>query len=171
MSLSETNTTPKRRQFTGFHMILVMGAFFGTIITVNMIMAWNATQSWTGLVVKNSYVASQHFNEVTAQKKAQAALGWRASIDYQNQQMTVTLTDNTGATIQNAIVTAALGRPAHEQLDRTLQFSETTGGTYSVDEALEPGLWQADFTATDAKGVVWTKSYRFITKDETDTKQ
>lgn len=171
MSLTETTHTPKRRQFTGYHMILVMVAFFGTIITVNMIMAWHATHSWTGLVVKNSYVASQHFNEVTAQKQAQAALGWRASIDYQNQQMTVAVTDNTGAAIENAIVTAALGRPAHEQLDRTLQFAETVAGTYTVSEALEPGLWQADFTVTDAKGVVWTKSYRFITKDEAGTKQ
>lgn len=171
MSLTETNPTPKRRQFTGYHMILVMVAFFGTIITVNMIMAWHATHSWTGLVVKSSYVASQHFNEVTAQKQAHAAMGWQTAIDYQDQQLTVTVTDNTGSVIENAIVTAALGRPAHEQLDRTLQFAETNAGTYTVSEVLEPGLWQADFTVTDAKGVIWTKSYRFITKDEAGTDQ
>lgn len=164
MSLTETTPATKRRRFTGYHMILVMVAFFGTIITVNMIMAWHATHSWTGLVVKNSYVASQHFNEVTAQKQAQIAMGWQSSVTYENDRMVLQIADKNNAKIDNAIVTAAVGRPAHEQLDRILQFAETTPGTYAVDETLEPGQWQADFTVTSATGIVWTKSYRFIAR-------
>ena len=51
-----------RREFTGYHMVAVMTLFFGTIISVNLLMAWYANTSWSGLVVKNSYVASQEFN-------------------------------------------------------------------------------------------------------------
>ncbi len=38
-----------------------MVAFFGVIIAVNVTMATIAIASWTGLVVQNSYVASQEF--------------------------------------------------------------------------------------------------------------
>ena len=48
--------------FSGRHMLLTMLAFFGVIIGVNLTMAWFARSSWTGLVVENSYVASQEFN-------------------------------------------------------------------------------------------------------------
>ena len=57
-----TAETPGRR-FTGGHMLALVCGFFGVVIAVNLTMALFATGSWTGLVVKNSYVASQHFNE------------------------------------------------------------------------------------------------------------
>jgi nitrogen fixation protein FixH len=43
-------------------MLFSMVAFFGVIITVNMIMARFAVTTWSGLVVPNTYVASQQFN-------------------------------------------------------------------------------------------------------------
>ena len=48
--------------FTGWHMLGVIGLFFGTIISVNFYMAYQAVHSWSGLVVENTYVASQQFN-------------------------------------------------------------------------------------------------------------
>ena len=42
-------------EFTGWHMVGVMCLFFGTIISVNLYLAYQANHSWTGLVVKNSY--------------------------------------------------------------------------------------------------------------------
>ena len=58
--------------FTGWHMLAIMLAFFGTIITVNFTMAYLATSTWSGLVVKNTYVASQQFNGKAAAAKARA---------------------------------------------------------------------------------------------------
>ena len=52
----------KPAEFTGRHMLAIMLAFFGVIIAVNLVMATLASKSWTGLVVKNTYVASQQFN-------------------------------------------------------------------------------------------------------------
>ena len=56
--------------FTGRHMLAVVFAFFGTIITVNLVMAFLATGTFPGLVVKNSYIASQHYNERLAETRA-----------------------------------------------------------------------------------------------------
>ena len=66
----------KPAQFTGWHMAGVLCLFFGTIIAVNMVLAVNASTTWTGLVVKNSYVASQHYNETLAAAARQAKRGW-----------------------------------------------------------------------------------------------
>ena len=52
------NPTPER-EFTGWHMAITMIAFFGVIISVNLTMAILASSTWTGLIVKNGYVASQ----------------------------------------------------------------------------------------------------------------
>ncbi len=49
------------KEFTGRHMWLLAVSFFGVIISVNIVMAVSAARTWTGLVVENSYVASQEF--------------------------------------------------------------------------------------------------------------
>src|SRR5690606_31679205 len=70
----EMNSTPRKGfVFTGWHMFGAMVLFFGVIISVNLYMAWQATHTWSGLVVKNTYIASQEFNGKVAEAKALAA--------------------------------------------------------------------------------------------------
>ncbi|TJV88129.1 MAG: cytochrome oxidase, partial [Mesorhizobium sp.] len=72
--------TQKNREFTGRHMLLIILSFFGVIVGVNLTMATLASTSWTGLVVENSYVASQQFNRKAEEGRAQAALGWTGKL-------------------------------------------------------------------------------------------
>ncbi|CAN5652759.1 hypothetical protein BH11ACT8_BH11ACT8_25200 [soil metagenome] len=62
--------------FTGRHMLAVVFAFFGTVITVNFVMAYLATGTFPGLVVENSYVASQNYNQSLADTRALAGATW-----------------------------------------------------------------------------------------------
>ena len=71
-------------KFTGYHMIACMVAFFSVIMFANFTMAWYASSSWTGLVVKNSYVASQNFNEKLQAARLQNARGWNSTFSYSN---------------------------------------------------------------------------------------
>ena len=73
-------STTRTAEFTGRHMLAIMLVFFGLIIGVNVTMAVFASTSWTGLVVKNAYVASQEFNAKAAEARAQAALGLTAML-------------------------------------------------------------------------------------------
>ncbi|TIU14500.1 MAG: cytochrome oxidase, partial [Mesorhizobium sp.] len=68
------------REFTGRHMLATILAFFGVVIAVNLTMATFASTSWTGLVVENTYVASQQFNRKAEEGRAQAALGWTGKL-------------------------------------------------------------------------------------------
>ncbi|MCU0790171.1 MAG: FixH family protein, partial [Nitratireductor sp.] len=146
--------------FTGWHMIGVMGLFFGTIITVNLVMAFFATSTWTGLVVKNSYVASQHFNEVTAERRRAAEFGWKSEIDYDNGAFTVNLTQG-GKPVAVENFSATIGHPANSREDRTVELASMGGGLYSGQTDLAPGMWQADLQATAPDGTLWSHSIRF----------
>ncbi|TCD14936.1 FixH family protein [Oricola cellulosilytica] len=149
------------REFTGWHMIGVMVLFFGTIISVNLVLAFYANSSWTGLVVKNSYVESQRFNTVTAEKRAQQALGWKAVAGYGDNTLSIDLTDAAAAPIRNAIVTARVGHPAHENNDLTVTLLDEGGANYAAPVELTPGLWAAHLTVTGPDGTVWTREIRF----------
>ena len=150
---------PKR--FTGWHFLAILVSYFSIVIGVNLFMAWNAVDSWTGLVVKNSYVASQHFNEVTAEKRAQLAMGWKAVPVYEDGVLTLTMHDAQRTPIEDAIITAQVGRPAFEAEDHLVQFAETAPGTYTGATDLREGIWNADVTVTGAGGDVWTRTLRF----------
>ena len=150
------------KEFTGWHFLAIILSFFGVVVSVNMYMAWNATNSWTGLVVQNSYVASQHFNEVTAEKRAQLAMGWKAVPDYENGTLTLHMTDAQTAPINDAIITAELGRPAYEAEDHMVQFAQSGPGTYQAKTDLGSGIWSADVTVTGAGGDLWTRTLRIM---------
>ena len=76
-----------------------MLAFFGVIIAVNVVMATLASTSWTGLVVENSYVASQEFNRKAEEGRAQAALGWKSRLTIAGGEIRYALTDAAGTAI------------------------------------------------------------------------
>ena len=91
-------------RFTGWHMLTCMIAFFGVIIVVNFTMASFASKSWTGLVVKNSYVASQKFNDELAVAEAQQARGWRSQVAYENGELVFQLFDKSGKAVTKRLV-------------------------------------------------------------------
>lgn len=154
------------KEFTGYHMAAVMVLFFGVIISVNLTMAFFAETSWTGLVVKNSYVESQLFNEKTEERHRQMALGWQAAIGYEDNRLSLALTDKAGNPLDGAVVTLALGRPTHEQDDVTIHLLGEGGGVYAAEADLAHGAWYADAKVIGAHGDNWTQPMRLFVKDK-----
>ncbi|MEM6585333.1 MAG: FixH family protein, partial [Pseudomonadota bacterium] len=65
-----TSTTGK---FTGKHMLITMVVGFGIVAAVNFYMASRAVGGFHGIVVDNSYVASQKFNDWMDEAESMAA--------------------------------------------------------------------------------------------------
>src|SRR5258707_1136166 len=65
---------------TGWHMLAIVSLFFGVIIAVNIALAVAATGTFPGLVVENSYVSSQHYDELLARAREQDKAGWRDNL-------------------------------------------------------------------------------------------
>ncbi|WP_232492815.1 FixH family protein [Novosphingobium kaempferiae] len=65
------------QNFTGGHMTAILVAGFGVVVAVNVTMATLASTTFGGIVVENSYVASQDFNRWLDEAAREKALGWR----------------------------------------------------------------------------------------------
>lgn len=130
-----------QRQFTGWHMLAVMVTFFGVIIAVNLTMAFFATSSWTGIVVDNVYVASQQFNEKSAEGRAQAALGWQPELEIEDGTLRYRLIDKDGALVPAGTAVAKFTRPTHTADDQEITLSPQPDGAFSAPVELGDGLW------------------------------
>lgn len=139
-------------RFTGWHMFGCMLAFFGVIIAVNVTMAFMASGTWTGLIVKNSYVASQKFNGELLKAHAQHARGLRSAIRYSGGRLTFTIIDGAGGKIMPENATVWLGRPVFEQEDQLIAAACEFPGTCSVPANLAAGNWDVSIRAELQEG-------------------
>lgn len=151
----------KQREFTGKHMILVVGLFFGTIITVNLIMAYFAVTSWTGLVVQSSYVASQHFNEKLAAERTQHALGWQPKLSYIEDALVFDLRDAQGEPVRAEFASAELKRPSHEREDQVISLYPADGA-FAAKYHLADGAWDVFVSLTSKEGTPFIYRERIV---------
>ncbi|MEM6857873.1 MAG: FixH family protein [Pseudomonadota bacterium] len=143
----------KKREFTGKHMLLTMVAGFGIVAAVNFYMASHAVGGFHGIVVENSYVASQKFNTWIEEAEAMEALGWSAEAA---RDETGHLVLKTKGVPSGALITAELRRPIGEREFASLTFAPLGDGHYRSLESLEQGRWTMRL-AIEAEGQSWTK--------------
>jgi len=134
-------TAGHQREFTGFHLLLIMVAFFGVVVAVNITLAVFANRTWTGLVVPNTYVASQEFNERTERGRHQLSLGWQPVLRFENGRLSYGLTDKSGSVIPLDRVQVLLHRPVSGLQDTVLVLERQPDGSYATDVALGDGAW------------------------------
>ncbi len=163
MITADTQTSQFR--FTGWHMLACMIAFFGVIITVNFTMAYMASGTWTGLVVKNSYVASQKFNGELKDAQLQAESGIRSRLTYADGELVIRVSNRDGTGILPSQAEAWIGRPAFEQQDRILRADCQDGGLCVVRSDLKPGLWAIRFLAV-AEGRSYRRDARLLVNSD-----
>lgn len=140
-------TTASEWRVTGRFIFVLLGAFFGVIIAVNVTMAVFASRTWTGLVVENGYVASQHFNSELEQLRRQDKLGWTQHLEVENGNLTVEFARRDGSPVSRLSVKADAMRPVDDREDTTLDLIETRPGHYETSEKLSIGRWLIDITA------------------------
>ena len=136
------------RQLTGRHVAIITVSAFAIIIGVNLTLAWNAVATFPGLEVKNSYVASQSFNE---NRRAQEALGWDSGLTYDGSTLALTLDGPDGFPAAPTRLDAVLGRPTHVADDVVPAFA-FDGARWTAPMELAPGYWDLRLVAEAADG-------------------
>lgn len=139
-------------EFTGKHMALLVFSFFGVIISVNIGMAVLSATSWTGLVVDNSYVASQEFEEKRIAHNKQLAAGWQSSFTYEAGLAQLTVKDGAGNPVDLGPVSLLINRPVGGHDDAKLTPNRGADGSYSAPVILGDGVWEAKATANTSTG-------------------
>lgn len=151
-----------RKRITGPRFLGFMVGVFGLIIVVNVFMAFRAVDTFPGLEVGNSYVASQSFD---ADRAAQTALGWTVTPSYDGKAATLDLafTDAEGKAVQVRDLTVLLGRPTEAKDDMEPRFIQE-GGFYRAVAALHPGKWMLHVQALAEDGTKFQQRLNIFVK-------
>jgi nitrogen fixation protein FixH len=121
-------------------------------------MAYYAIQTFPGLEVRNSYVASQGFNERLARQRA---LDWTTGAEMVGGTLTLRILDHTGAPARLASLEATLGRPTTEREDIHPDF-RFDGEAYVAEIDADYGNWDLRFVATAADGTEFAQRLGLI---------
>ena len=120
------------KRFTGWHFTAVIVGFFGVVIAVNLTMAMFATRTFGGVVVENSYVASQKYNGWLEAARRQGRLGWKIKPSLDEQRRVLVSLD-----VEGAKVSGFARHPLGREPDVPLSF----GTGMRSAERLPPGRW------------------------------
>lgn len=144
-------------QIRGGHVLAGLLLFFAAIIAINIAFAVAAVRTFPGEDERRSYTQGLHYNDVLADRRAQAQLGWHASSAFgataDGAEIVVRLTDRDGRPVSGVAVTGALRWPPSESGDRRLSFEARGDGRYVADVgALNAGGWDLRARAEDEAG-------------------
>ncbi len=144
---------PGKGAFTGRHMAIIMVAGFGVVIAVNAVMASLAIGGFHGVVVDNSYVASQQFNGWLAEADKARALGWQVKAERAADGYVLLRTQGVPAGMR---FEGSLRRPLGEKGFADLTFVAAGEGLWRSDQPIAPGRWLIRLSA-DAGAVTWAE--------------
>lgn len=148
------------RGFTGWHMLGIMVAFFGTIIAANSLMAYYAGASWSGIIAKNTYVASQEFNIKAAEARAWQREGFKGRLSIEGSRLAYSLSGPKTEIDRLPSVQAIFHRPVGERQDFTVVLGKQSDGSFSATHDIPPGLWIIDVAATEKGKTVFHQAIR-----------
>jgi len=136
--MAGTESQARKGPFNGWHMTAILVAFFSVVIVVNVMMARLATGTFGGVVVENSYVASQHYTRWLDEAAKEKALGWKATASRSGAKVAV---DLAGAPT-GAVVRAVARHPLGTLPDRELTFAQAQSGRFVSVQDLPAGRWE-----------------------------
>jgi nitrogen fixation protein FixH len=136
------------RKLTGKHVAMIFVGAFGVIISVNLLLAFSAVKTFPGLEVKNSYVASQTFDD---RRMAQEALGWDVGAHHENGILRLSINDAEGRPVRVAKLEATVGRATHvfDDVEPDFRFD---GQGYVAEVPLGDGNWNIRMSAIAGDG-------------------
>lgn len=150
-----TGTTSFR--VNGKHVLASLLLFFAAIVAINIAFAVAAVQTFPGEDERRSYTQGLRYNDVLAERRAQAELGWRAygalEASADGPLLTVDLRDRNGRPVEGATLSGVLRWAPSESGDRALEFTARGNGRYVARvAALDAGRWDLRARAEDQAG-------------------
>ncbi len=146
----QTNARKPKKEwkFTGWHMLIITVSFFAVVFGMNLFLAISANRAWTGLVVKNTYTASQEYNSKLAATRAQHAMGWTSDIEIRDGKFLFRLIDGEERPIIADKVVAQINRPVGTKDDVKLELQYVGDGFYSSALNISSGVWNIYIVAS-----------------------
>ena len=138
---------PGKSRRKGWYIPWIFVGCFAVIIGVNAVMVTFATSSWTGLVTRSSFEASNRYNAAIAGQRAQEARGWRHELRFEpagerDGMLRVELRDRNGAGLAGGTVHVRARRAGTDRHDMRIALDDLGGGAYGAPVRLPvAGRW------------------------------
>lgn len=133
------------------------------VIAVNMVMAYLAVSTFTGVTVTRAYERGRGYEEVLAEAHRQDALGWKAEVVLAGGALRVAATDRDGRPVAGR-VEGVLLRPLEGQ-ELPLDFQPTGGGRWAAQVQLpRAGQWEARLTLFGPDGTPFDIRQRMVVR-------
>ncbi len=150
----------------GWHVGLIVVAFFAAVIAVDVSMAIRAYSTFPGEVTAKPYEEGIGFNGEIHRRAAARALGWKARLTDRQEGaarvLEVAIRDARDQPVTGLHPVANLSRTVTTTGARRLRFTETATGTYRVRTPAPSGLWTLDLTAPGPAGADFELEQRFV---------
>ncbi len=139
-------------RLTGWKVLAILVLFFGTIMSVNFLMAYLAIHTFSGMQTEKPYETGLAFNHAIADAQAQDARGWSVSATLDRAAdgavvVKATLLDGAKAPLSGYVVTAMLRSPIDAKRDHAITLSEDGKGIYHGESTAEAGQWDLEIVA------------------------
>lgn len=146
-----TNENDAGFRITGWHILGALVAFFGVIITVNVIFLYYAVTTFSGIETEDAYRKGVAYNARLEEARQLDRLGWQGRITATKEgRIEFTLLKDDGAPVRGVDVEGRIGRPSTDRFDADLVFTDIGSGRYVADKAgLAPGNWIVSLEASD----------------------
>jgi len=155
-----TTATPTSKPFTGWHMLAILVSFFGVVISVNVLMASYASSSWSGLISKDTYVASQDFNVEAAKARVWAAEGFKGAFVVRDRTLEYRLAGPAAKIGGLEEISAIFHRPVGDKQDFTITLKKAGEGYFTADHDLNAGQWIVDLAAVENGKTIFHQAER-----------
>jgi nitrogen fixation protein FixH len=146
------------RPLTGRMVLMMLLAFFGIVIGVNITMMRLAIATLPGTEVDSAYSASIGYEKEILAARDQAARDWRVDAHVVRRSdgaatLEVEARDKNGQPVLGLSVQSRLERPTDKRADLAVALAEAEGGFYRGSAgAVAPGQWDLVIEADAAGG-------------------
>jgi len=153
LRLPSIATRSGERRLTGRSVFIMLVAFFGLVVIVNVVMVDAAISTFGGVDTPSSYQAGLNFKKEEAEANAQRALGWEVDGHLSPavsgpSTLTVKIVDGTGEPVSDVDVAARLEHPVDARHDVVFAMSPVGHGTFSGQAGTSAGQWRLDIDVT-----------------------
>jgi len=145
--MHQSVSSPHGPELTGRMVLIILLAFFGIVIGVNVVLMRAAAVTFGGLETESSYKAGLTFKQETSFAQAQNARGWQVEAKLlplagAATQIEISARDAKGEPIRHLDLAFTLARPTDRRLDVAVPMDEISPGRFRGVANVPAGQWE-----------------------------
>jgi nitrogen fixation protein FixH len=149
--------------------LLIILAFFGTIIAVNLVMLRFAISTFSGVGEKNAYTAGLSHDRAVAAARAQDALGWKVDARVRRTtagRIEVVITRADGVVAGPLVAIARFEHPSDGRQDHVADLGASTRDVWRAEFDLPSGAWDLTIELKSEGAVLFRSRDRLTIGDK-----